>query len=309
MAATSEHAITPWRQALAAWRLRHHSKLRTIRLYATTFARSLSSMIGLGLVLVFFLLVLAGPWIVPFPEDATGSVNLDIKLQEPSAEHWFGTDEVGNDIYTRVVLGTRVSFQIGLIVVGIAVIIGVPLGIVAGLSGGWLREVIMRVTDVFLSVPGLVLSLAIVAVLGPGILNAIFALALVWWPGYVRLIESKTLSLKSAPFVDAARAVGASARRIVFMHIMPNCVSTIVVKASMDMGLAILAAASLGFIGLGAQPPHPEWGAMISIGRNYLPDFWWYSAFPGLAIYLTVLGFNLLGDGLRDILDPKTRSR
>ena len=300
---------SPLRGAFAAWQQRHRSKLRSMRLYAFTFSRSLSSMIGLGLVLLFFFLVLAGPWIVPYPEDAAGSVNLDIKLQPPSAAHWFGTDEVGNDIYTRVVLGTRVSFQIGLIVVTIAMIIGVPLGIVAGLSGGWLREVIMRVTDVFLSVPGLVLSLAIVAVLGPGILNAILALALVWWPGYVRLIESKALSLKSEPFVDAARAVGAGSLRIVFLHILPNCVSPIVVKASMDMGLAILAAASLGFIGLGAQPPHPEWGAMISIGRHYLPDFWWYSTFPGLAIYLTVLGFNLLGDGLRDILDPKTRSR
>ena len=309
MSAGSEATTPAPRRGLADWRQRHASTLRSLRLYAHTFSRSVSSMLGLGLVLLFFLLVLIGPWIVPFPEDARGAVNLDIKLQAPGATHWFGTDEVGNDIFTRVVLGTRVSFQIGLIVVAIALVIGVPLGIVAGLAGGWLRETIMRVTDVFLSVPGLVLALAVVAVLGPGILNAILALALVWWPGYVRLIESKTLALKSEPFVDAARAVGAGTPRIVFLHILPNCVSPIVVKASMDMGLAILAAASLGFIGLGAQPPHPEWGAMISIGRHYLPDFWWYSTFPGLAIYLTVLGFNLLGDGLRDILDPKTRSR
>lgn len=295
--------------ATPGWRVRNESKIRAARLYAFTFSRSVSSLIGLGLVALFFVLVIIGPWIVPFPEDATGSVNLDIKLQPPDGVHFFGTDEVGNDIFTRVVLGTRVSFQIGLIVVGIAVFVGVPLGIIAGLTGGWVREAIMRVTDVFLSVPGLVLALAVVAVLGPGILNAILALALVWWPGYVRLIESKTLALKSEPFVDAARAVGASHMRIVFQHILPNCVSPIVVKGSMDMGLAILAAASLGFIGLGVQPPNPEWGAMISIGRNYLPDFWWYSAFPGLAIYLTVLGFNLLGDGLRDILDPTTRSR
>lgn len=294
---------------VVGWRVRHESRIRAVRLYAFTFSRSASSLIGLGLVALFFILVIIGPWIVPFPEDATGSVNLDIKLQPPDGVHWFGTDEVGNDIFTRVVLGTRVSFQIGLIVVGIAVFVGVPLGIIAGLTGGWVRELIMRITDVFLSVPGLVLALAVVAVLGPGILNAILALALVWWPGYVRLIESKTLALKSEPFVDAARAVGASHMRIVFQHILPNCVSPIVVKGSMDMGLAILAAASLGFIGLGVQPPNPEWGAMISIGRNYLPDFWWYSAFPGLAIYLTVLGFNLLGDGLRDILDPTTRTR
>jgi len=291
------------------WRSRHHSQIRTLKVYAHTFSRSFSSMLGAAIVLIFLLLAAFGPWIVPYPEDATGSVNLDIKLQAPSAEHWFGTDEVGNDIYTRVVIGARVSLQIGLVVVGIASIIGIPLGIIAGLAGGWTREIIMRITDVFLSVPGLVLALAIVAALGPGILNAIVALALVWWPGYVRLIESKTLALKSEIFVDAARVVGAGWMRITFLHILPNCVSPIVVKASMDMGMAILAAASLGFIGLGAQPPFPEWGAMISIGRNYLPDFWWYSAFPGLAIYFTVLGFNLLGDGLRDILDPRTRSQ
>ena len=165
----------------------------------------------------------------------------------------------------------------------------------------------MRVTDVFLSVPGLVLALAIVGALGPGILNAVVALSLVWWPGYVRLVQGKTLSLKSEVYVEAARAVGTGRARIVFLHILPNCVSSITVKASMDMGLAILAAASLGFIGLGAQPPFPEWGAMISHGRNYLPTWWWYSAFPGLFIYLTVLGFNLLGDGLRDVLDPRSR--
>ena len=279
------------------------------RLYAYTFSRSFSSMLGLVLVAGFLIIALIGPWIVPFPEDAAGAVNLDRKLLPPNAVHWFGTDEVGNDIYTRVILGASVSLQIGLIITLVAAGIGVPLGIVAGYVGGWPREIIMRVTDVFLSVPGLVLALAIVAALGPGIINAIIALSLVWWPGYVRLVEGKTLSLREEVYVEAARAVGAGTPRIVFFHILPNCVSPIIVKASMDMGMAILAAASLGFIGLGAQPPFPEWGAMISIGRNYLPTWWWYSAFPGLFIYLTVLGFNLLGDGLRDVLDPKTRSQ
>jgi peptide/nickel transport system permease protein len=290
------------------WRARHASAIRQVRLYAWTFSRSFSSMLGLLLVLGFLLLALIGPWIVPYPEDALGRVNLDQKLLAPSAEHWFGTDEVGRDIYTRVVLGARLSLQIGLIIVLVAAGIGVPLGILAGLAGGWTREVIMRVTDVFLSVPGLVLALAIVAALGSGMVNAMIALSLVWWPGYVRLLESKTLALKNELYVEAARAVGASRRRIMFSHILPNCVSPIIVKASMDMGMAILAAASLGFIGLGAQPPYPEWGAMISIARNYLPVWWWYSTFPGLAIYFTVLGFNLMGDGLRDVLDPKTRS-
>lgn len=265
-------------------------------------------MAGLVIVAAFVAAALIGPWIVPYPEDARGAVHLERKLAAPSAAHWFGTDEVGNDVYTRVILGARVSLQIGLIITVVAAVLGVPLGIVAGHAGGRLGEVIMRVTDVFLSVPALVLALAVVGALGPGIVNAMIALSLVWWPGYVRLVQGKTLALTQETFVEAARAGGAGRLRIVLVHLLPNCVSPIVVKASMDMGTAILAAASLGFIGLGAQPPYPEWGAMISHGRNYLPTWWWYSTFPGLAIYLTVLGFNLVGDGLRDLLDPKTRS-
>ena len=286
---------------------RHASTFRTLRLYARTFRRNTSAMFGLAIVVVFLVVAAIGPWIVPFPEDATGAVHLDIKLQPPDGTHWFGTDEVGNDVFTRVVLGTRVTLQIACIVTGVAMLIGVPLGMIAGLVGGWVQEVIMRVTDVFLSVPGLVLAIAIVGALGPGIVNAMLALSLVWWPGYVRLVQAKTLALKNEIYVQAAYSIGASKLRIVFIHILPNCTSPIIVKASMDMGMAILGAASLGFLGLGAQPPFPEWGAMISIARTYLPDWWWYSFFPGMAISLTVLGFNLLGDGLRDILDPKHR--
>jgi peptide/nickel transport system permease protein len=293
--------------SLSTWLAGHHGASRELRFYARVFARSAASLLGLGLVLVFLLMALLGPWIVPYPEDARGAIHLDEKLKPPSALHWFGTDEVGTDIYTRVVLGTRVSLRIGLIITLLAAAIGVPLGIVAGYVGGPLGETIMRVTDIFLSVPALVLALAIVGALGPGITNVIVALGLVWWPGYVRLVQSKTLALKGQVFVEAARAVGTGRLRIVFVHILPNCMSPITVKASMDMGSAILAAAGLGFIGLGAQPPYPEWGAMISHGRNYLPTWWWYSAFPGIFIYLTVLGFNLLGDGLRDILDPQSR--
>ena len=286
---------------------RHASTFRTLRLYARTYRRNTSAMFGLAIVVVFLVVAAIGPWIVPFPEDATGAVHLDIKLQPPDGTHWFGTDEVGNDVFTRVVLGTRVTLQIACIVTGVAMLIGVPLGMIAGLVGGWVQEVIMRVTDVFLSVPGLVLAIAIVGALGPGIVNAMLALSLVWWPGYVRLVQAKTLALKNEIYVQAAYSIGASKLRIVFIHILPNCTSPIIVKASMDMGMAILGAASLGFLRLGAQPPFPEWGAMISIARTYLPDWGWYSFFPGLAISLTVLGFNLLGDGLRDILDPKHR--
>ena len=291
-----------------AWLEEREGRRREIRRYVRLFARSASSMAGLAIVVLFLIVVAIGPWIAPYPEDARGAVHLERKLQPPSAAHWFGTDEVGTDVYTRVILGARVSLQIGLVITVIAALIGVPLGIVAGYLGGALGELIMRVTDVFLSVPALILALAVVGALGPGIVNAMLALALVWWPGYVRLVQGKTLALKQETYVEAARAVGTGRLRIVFVHILPNCVSPIVVKASMDMGMAILAAASLGFIGLGAQPPYPEWGAMISHGRNYLPTWWWYSAFPGLAIYLTVLGFNLLGDGLRDLLDPKSRA-
>lgn len=290
-----------------SWVERNQSTIRQMKLYIHTFRRNSSAMLGLGIVIVFLITAAIGPWVVPYPEDAQGTIHLEIKLLPPSAAHWFGTDEVGDDVLTRVIIGARVSLQIGLIVTGIAILIGVPLGLIAGLVGGRTDELIMRFTDVFLSVPGLILAIAIVGALGPGIQNAMLALSLVWWPGYVRLVQAKTLSLKNSIYVDAARSMGASNMRIVFVHILPNCSSPIVVKASMDMGLAILGAASLGFLGLGAQPPFPEWGAMISYGRNYLPDWWWYSFFPGLCIFLTVLGFNLMGDGLRDILDPRSR--
>jgi peptide/nickel transport system permease protein len=292
---------------LAGWWDDRRSAAREARRYARIFARNRASVAGLALVVAFLVVALIGPWIVPYPEDATGTVHLDRKLQAPSRAHWFGTDEVGDDVYTRVVLGARLSLQIGLVITVVAALIGVPLGVVAGSVRGALSEIIMRVTDIFLAVPALVLAVAVVAALGPGIVNAIIAVALVWWPGYVRLVQGKALAISQESFVEAARAVGMGRVRIVFVHILPNCLSPIVIKASMDMGTAILTAASLGFIGLGAQPPFPEWGAMISHGRNYLPTWWWYSAFPGLAIYLTVLGFNLLGDGLRDILDPKSR--
>jgi peptide/nickel transport system permease protein len=291
----------------AQWKEEHESLFRDIRLSFYLFSRSPLSVTGMILVGIFFLIALIGPWIVPYPEDATGAVHMSQKLTAPESQFWFGTDEMGRDVFTRVILGTRVSLKIGLIIVCAAMGIGVPLGITAGFVGGWINEVIMRITDIFLAIPGLILALAIIGALGPGITNSMIALSLVWWPGYVRLVQGKTLSLKEESFIEAAQSVGAGKARIIFLHILPNCTSPIIVKASMDMGMAILAAAGLGFIGVGAQPPAPEWGAMISIARNYLPNWWWYALFPGLAIFITVLGFNLLGDGLRDILDPQSR--
>jgi len=291
----------------AKWREERESQIRSFKLIVYTLTRSPLSVIGFFLVAVFLIIALIGPMIILYPGDIKGAIHMDQKLRPPSSAHPFGTDEVGRDIYSRVIIGTRLSLQIGLIIIFVAMGIGIPLGIIAGYVGGWLNEIIMRVTDVFLSIPGLLLALAIVGALGPGIKNAMLALSIVWWPGYVRLVQGKTLSLKEESFVEAAKSIGASKLRIIFSHILPNCTSPIIVKASMDMGMAILFAANLGFIGVGAQPPEPEWGAMISTGRNYLPDHWWMATFPGLAILITVLGFNLLGDGLRDVLDPQSR--
>jgi peptide/nickel transport system permease protein len=294
---------------IPSFRERHASTIRQWRLYAHLFAGSFSSMLGLALVVLFLILAIFGPALAPYPEDTTGAVNLSQRLLPPSLAHPFGTDEMGADILSRIIVGARTSLWIGLIITGVGACIGVPLGIIAGYHGGFIRAAIMRVTDLFLSVPGLALALTIVAALGPGITNCVIALSLVWWPGYVRLVESKTLSVKEELYVESARALGASTPWILRRHILPNCLTPIIVKASMDMGMAVLSAASLGFIGLGAKPPLPEWGSMISVARTYMPDWWWYSLFPGLAIFLTVLGFNLLGDGLRDILDPRSRGR
>lgn len=288
---------------------RHASQIRQFRLYAHMFRRSFSSMLGLALVIIFLILAAIGPWIVPYPEDTQGAVHMGSRLLQPSAEYWFGTDEMGADIFSRVIVGARTSLWIGIVITGLGALIGVPLGIIAGYKGGWVRASIMRVTELFLAVPGLALALAIVASLGPGLTNCMVALAIVWWPGYVRLVEAKTLAVKEELFVESARSIGAGTPWILWHHILPNCMSPIIVKMSMDMGMAILAAAGLGFIGLGAPPPAPEWGAMVSVARSYMPDWWWYSFFPGAAIFLTVLGFNLLGDGLRDILDPRSRTR
>jgi len=267
------------------------------------------SLVGIFFVCVFFIIAAIAPCIVPYPGDISGGIRTKEKLKPPSLEHFFGTDDMGRDIFSRVLYGTRISLMIGGLIIVVAAGIGVPLGLLAGFYGGWLEELIMRVTDVFLALPGIVLAIAIVAALGPGIRNAVLALSLVWWPGYVRLVHGKVKGIREELYIEAAKAIGSNRARILFRHILPNCISTVLVKASMDMGMAILSAAGLGFIGIGAQPPTPEWGAMVSAGRRYLPTWWWYATFPGLAIWFTVLGFNFLGDALRDALDPKMRAQ
>ncbi|MFJ5716327.1 ABC transporter permease [Neobacillus novalis] len=262
------------------------------------------TLIGLFIVLMIIVLTIFAPWISP--KDPL-EVNLGQKLLPPSSEHWFGTDEVGRDIFSRIIYGTRISLKIGLLVVVIAFPVGTVLGAIAGFVGGVVDQIIMRITDIFLSFPGIILAMSIAAALGPSIENVLLALAITWWPWYTRIVRSSVLSIKNAEFVESARVIGANPIRVLFKEIIPNSIAPASIQASLDLGFVILAAAGLSFIGLGAQPPSPEWGAMLSSSREILRDAWWAATFPGLAILVTVLGFNLLGDGLRDLLDPKNR--
>lgn len=273
---------------------------RTLR----RFLQNRLALTGLLIVACLALMGALAPWLAPYPDDAFGAVHVERALQAPSLDHPMGTDDMGSDVLSRVIYGARYSLSMGVGLVFIAVLIGVPLGAVAGFFGGVVNEIIMRLTDIFLTIPGIVLALAIGAALGPGLVNAMFAIALVWWPGFCRLTQGQVLALRQQTYVEAATVVGASHARIVFRHILPNSLTPIIVKISMDIGFAILTAAGLSFIGIGAQPPTPEWGAMVSLGRQFMPDWWWYATFPGVAIFLAVFAFNMLGDGLRDALDP-----
>jgi peptide/nickel transport system permease protein len=271
------------------------------------FKRNPLFMIGLAVVLLLIIGALFAPWLTPYPKDATHGINFAVKLKPPSWDHWFGTDALGRDIFTRVVFGTRISLQIGITVLAIALGIGIPLGLAAGFFGGKLDEAIMRLSDIFLAFPSLLLPLAIAAALGPSLFNTMLAIAVSWFPWYVRIIRAQVLVIKEELYVEAARSIGVSRWRILYKHILPNSMAPVTVQASMDMGYTILTAAGLSFIGVGARPPTVEWGLMITEARAYFLDYWWTVTFPGLAIFITVLAFNLVGDGLRDILDPKIR--
>jgi peptide/nickel transport system permease protein len=227
----------------------------------------------------------------------------------PSAAHLFGTDMLGRDDLSRVIMGVRPALVVSLCVVAIAALIGVPLGAIAGYRGGWLDEALMRVTEVFQSFPPLLLAMIMVALLGPGLLNAGIALALSWWPWYARLLRAEARSLRERPYVTAAEAIGVRPGRILLRHIIRNSMTPILVQATIDIGTVVLAAGSLAFIGLGAQPPYPDWGLMVAEGRGQIMTSWWISTFPGLAIFVTVLAFNLLGDSLRDWFDPRQVKR
>ena len=270
------------------------------------FAKDKPAVLGGIIVLAVVIIAILAPLLAPYPGDVSAS-HLLRRLKPPSWDHPFGTDNLGRDIFSRVILGTRGALTIALMVVGISMVIGVPLGLIAGYSQGWLSEAIMRVTDVFLAVPQLILALALAQLMGPSLQSAMLALTLTYWPFFTRIVYAEARRLSVSLFIDALQCIGAGGPRILFLHILPNCISPIIVRATIGMGFTILVAAVLGFLGMGATPPDPDWGLAISESRQYLPDAWWFSTFPGLAIFLTVLGFNLLGDGLRDIVDPRLR--
>jgi peptide/nickel transport system permease protein len=293
--------------ALSGFRKTIQPSLREYRLSFYLLNRNRLQRVSLIVILLLVLVAIFAPVIAPYPGHAISDTNPDDKLQAPSAKYWFGTDELGRDMLSRVIYGTRISLQTALIAVGMALLIGVPLGAIAGGLGGWVDEVIMRITDVFLSFPPLLLAIAISAFLGPNLRNAMLSIAISWWPWYTRIIRGQAVSIRERQFVRAARAIGTPRSRIIFKHILPNTFAPVIVQASMDIGGVILTIAALSFLGLGAQPPTPEWGLLISTSRTYFLNAWWYSTFPGIAIFITVLVFNLIGDGIREVLDPKTR--
>jgi peptide/nickel transport system permease protein len=268
------------------------------------FRRNGLAMTGLAVVLALVLMAVAAPLIAD-PASANLQV-LEDRLQPWSAAHWFGTDELGRDILVRILFGARITLTIVALVSLIVVPVGLGIGLPAGYFGGWIDAVLMRITDIFLSFPRLVLALAFAAALGPGIENAVIAISLTTWPPYARLARAETLTRRRAEFIEAAELQGASHLRIILTQIVPLCLPSVIIRLTLDMAGIILTAAGLGFLGLGAQPPAAEWGAMVSSGRQVLLDQWWVATIPGVAIFVTSLGFNLLGDGLRDVADSRS---
>lgn len=284
---TRERAVGPW---LEGWR---------------SFKKSKVSLIGAGIVLFFILLAIVGPYFAP---QGINEQNFAKRLLAPSSEHWFGTDDFGRDIFSRIIHGARISLWVGFFSVILSVIVGSLLGIIAGYYGKWIDTIISRIFDIMLAFPSMLLAIAVVSVLGPSLQNALIAIAIINIPNFGRLIRSKVLSVKEEEYIVAAKAIGMRDSRILFSHILPNSITPIIVQGTLAIATAIIEAAALGFLGLGAQAPAPEWGKMLADARKFLLNAPWTMIFPGLAIMLTVLGFNLMGDGLRDALDPKMKS-
>ena len=300
---TSQHSS--WREWLTtdAPTSRRHARLANLYQGWLTLRANSMAMFGLGILLALLLVALLAP--VLSPHDPFEQ-SLSNRLQPLGTEgHILGTDSLGRDILSRLIYGSRITLYIVALVALIAPVAGLLVGTVAGYVGGWTDTILMRITDIFLAFPRLVLALAFVAALGAGIENAVLAISLTAWPPYARIARAETLTIRSADYISAIRLQGAGALRIITKHIWPLCISSLIVRVTLDMAGIILAAAGLGFLGLGAQPPSPEWGAMISEGRRFILDHWWVATVPGLAIFTVSLAFNLLGDGLRDVLDPK----
>ncbi len=300
----NETAMTR-REWLLTDRPQSRLQARLGRAYVTwgRFAANRLAVVGMLIILGLIVLAVFAPWLAPH-SPYVGDL-AKARLLPPDAVHWLGTDDQGRDILSRLIYGSRLTLQVVVLVAIIAAPLGLLVGTVAGYAGGWVDAVLMRITDIFLAFPKLVLALAFVAALGPGIGNAIIAIAITSWPPYARIARAETLTVRNSDYISAVRLMGASPWRIVLRHIMPLCISSLIVRVTLDMAGIILTAAGLGFLGLGAQPPLPEWGAMIASGRRFILDQWWVAAMPGFAILVVSLGFNLLGDGLRDALDPR----
>ena len=282
-----EKVVGPWKEG---WR---------------SFKRSKSALFGTAIVLFFILLAIVGPFIAPY---GINDQNLPGRLAPPSSEHWFGTDDLGRDIFSRILHGTRISLTVGFTAVILSAIIGSFLGIIAGYYGRWIDTIISRLFDIMLAFPSILLAIAIVSILGPSLQNALIAIAIINVPNFGRLIRSRVLTVKEEEYIHAARAIGMKNSRILWRHILPNSMTPIIVQGTLAVATAIIEAAALGFLGLGAEAPTPEWGKMLADARIFLLNAPWAMIFPGLAIMLTVIGFNLMGDGLRDALDPKMKN-
>lgn len=281
-----------------AWEARRREFKRRWRLMAN----QPTGMLGLGIIALLLFTAAFAPWLAPHDPYLQ---SLTTRLTGPSPEHWLGTDELGRDMLSRIIYGSRITVYIVVLVAAIAAPIGLAVGTAAGYLGGLTDIVLMRITDVFLALPGLILALAIVAALGPGIGNAVIAIALTVWPPIARLARAETLTIRNSDYINAMRVQGASSFRIIVRHVVPNCLPSVIVRITLNMAGIVLAGAALGFLGLGAQPPLAEWGAMLAVGRQYMSGYWWITLVPGLAILLVSLSFNLVGDALRDVFDPR----
>lgn len=270
-----------------------------------SFKKSKSALVGSGIVLFFVLIAIFGPLFAP---QGINDQNLSIRLQPPSAEFWFGTDDLGRDVFSRILHGTRISLTVGLSAVLISAVVGSFLGIIAGYYGRFVDTVISRIFDIMLAFPSILLAIAVVSILGPSLQNALIAIAIINIPSFGRLIRSRVLTIKEEEYIHAARAIGMKNSRILWKHILPNSMTPVIVQGTLAIATAIIEAAALGFLGLGAEAPQPEWGKMLADARMFLLNAPWAMIFPGIAIMLTVIGFNLMGDGLRDALDPKMKN-